>query len=48
MILDIIVRSIQDNYGDDEYNMALDMAKLYPDDDFTEFEKAIKEKHLRE
>lgn len=43
-VLDIIVRSIQDNYGDDEYNLALDMASLLPQDDVNEFERLIKER----
>lgn len=47
MILDIIVRSLQENYGDDEYNLALDMAKLHEEEE-TEFEKQIREKHERE
>ena len=28
-ILDILMRSIIDNYGDDDYNLALDMVKLH-------------------
>eukprot|EP00347_Sterkiella_histriomuscorum_P005365 403356888 len=43
-ILDIIVRSIQENYGEDEYNYALDMAKLTKEEE-SEFERGMREKH---
>ena len=48
IILDILIRSIQDNYGDDEYNFALDMAKLHADHGESEFERLMREKHQRE
>ena len=42
-ILDIIVTSLQDNYGDDEYNAALDMVQLQRANE-SEFEKMMREK----
>lgn len=42
-ILDIIFKSITDNYGDDEYNYALDMISLQRGHE-TEFEKRMREK----
>ncbi len=47
MILDILFRSITENYGEDEYNLALDMVKLQ-ESYMTDFEKLMKEKHQRE
>ncbi len=43
MILDIIFKSITDNYGDDEFNYALDMGKLHQEHE-NEFEKMMREK----
>ncbi|CDW75782.1 UNKNOWN [Stylonychia lemnae] len=43
-VLDILVQSITENYGNDEYNHALDKAKLNQEQE-TEFEKMMREKH---